>query len=590
MNSSLMRQTIIPVALSFVVLILFNIGLYFRLSAQPRTVELALPYTDTFDTASTLDYPRFGGDWDIRDETLVQISTTGFDLGLLIPLDIANDQPYQASVDLRYLGGSMGGGILFNAQNGQTRQQSHMVRFNVDNDALYIIFGYFGDDSDFQGQGSVLLDTDPESDVARRLGIQVSDSTYNILLDDNTIATDIPLESRGGAVGLITSGSQVSFDNVLVDVWDGASVPITLPDVPQATPPQRDDIDLSGETLLLDTFDTTGTGESLWLPFSGEWQFSNGAFLQTQANGFDLGTGYNRELGDGVVEVTFQHEVGQGAGVLFNMAQPDSRNQAHMVRYVHDADFVVWGYFDADGVFEAQGSIPVTAPADDTHILQVLIQPQTYSIVLDGALLAADIPLVMTGDYHGLVTAQSSARFDSFVVRTMTDLPQQPATGVSLNAITGNWTFGDVITQQSSDTVDYIAGTGIAAETFRVDVVISLPDELEDAGAGIVFHTSERDSVANGQMVRFGSGGQEIFWGQYDSDGIFAGQGSAPLDLDWTDAHTLTLIVSTDSYNVLVDDEIIITDVPVIGDFGWINLLSYRGAVQFADFEVSIGQ
>lgn len=593
------RRTVLPTIIALVILVLFNLGLYFRLSAESVTDTVAFPYTNTFETTDVLQYPSFGGDWDIRDESLVQISTTGFDLGILIPVDIVPEQTYRYSVDMRYLGGSMGGGLIFNSQNGQNRQQSHMARFNVDDNRLWVIYGYFGDDSNFTGQGSVPLEIALDNADWQNLEVLVGQETYAIVFNDTIIVDDIPLQYQGGAIGLNTSASQVAFDNLVVEAWDEATSPEIIvqntTETVTETPIETSTDDMS---ILFDDFSGNGGETSLWLPFSGAWEFLDGSFMQQQTDGFDLGAGYNQAFGDATVTATFRHLQGQGAGILFNMQAPNSQWNAHMVRYVHDDDFLFWGYFDAEGNFNGQGSVAVNPPNTDSHSLSVINNGTTYTIVLDNDVIAPDIPIMVTGDYVGLVTAQSQVAFDNFNISGNSDIPfpepeateETSTQGLNLNSVTGNWNFGDTIVQDATETVDYIAGTGIAAEVFSVSVTITLPDDLDDAGAGLVFHMNGRDDIASGQMIRFGNGGSEIFWGIYDEDAVFEGQGGAPLDLDWSSPHQLTLNVSADTYDVLIDDETLVTDLPVIGDFGWIGLISYRGTVTFSDFELSIGQ
>ncbi|MEL6405879.1 MAG: hypothetical protein AAFR81_16030 [Chloroflexota bacterium] len=603
MEHATFRKTVLPSIIAVIMLVLFNAGLYFRLSAVEivEPTDISFPYTDTFETDAILSQPNFGGDWDIRDETLVQISTTGFDLGLIVPLGIAPEQAYQYSVDMRYIGGSMGGGMIFNSQNGRNRQQSHMARFNVDAGELWVIYGYFGDDSNFTGQGSTQVAIAPESTEWQRLGVLVGADTYAITLNDAVIAENIPLEYQGGAIGLNTSSSQVAFDNLVVQAWDGSDTPTVVSDIP-AEPVGTVTTDDLSDALVFDSFDISGDGASLWLPFSGAWEFRDGAFVQSQEEGFDLGAGYNAPVGDVNVTTTLRHLEGQGGGVLFNMATADSQFDAHMVRYVHDADFLFWGYFDVDGTFTGQGSIEVPSPADTAHTLQVINNGATYAIALDSELLAVDIPVVARGDYVGLVTAQSEVAFDDFTIsdaRATIAIPTTPIAEETpeadndgqFNTVTGDWEFGETIFQRSDEAVDYVAGTGIAAETFTVSVMIDLSEAPEDAGAGLIFHMSERENIANGQMIRFGNGGTEIFWGTYDANGVFEGAGGIPLNgIDWTEPHELTLNVGTDTYDVLIDGAVMVSDLPVEGTFGYLGLLSYRGTVAFSDFELSIGR
>lgn len=602
------RKTILPTFVALGLLVVFNFGLYTRLSAVPVVPTVELPYSDTFEEAAALNFPRLGGDWDIRDETLVQISTTGFDLGLFIPVEIPAEQPYRFTSEMQHLGGTVGGGLIFNSQNGRNRQQSHMTRFNVDEDKLWVIFGYFGDDSNFQGQGSVGLDIAPDNADWQQLGVRVNETTYDIILNGDIVAPDVPLQYQGGAVGLITSASQVAFDNVelVASVDEIPSVEENVQSVEAEAEVEISEvieadeaIFMDGEPLLTDSFDVTGGGASLWLPFGGQWEFADSAFIQRQVDGFDFAAGYNNPYGDAVVSTTFRHLEGQGGGLLFNMAQPDSLRDSHMVRYVHDAEFLMWGSFDADGRFEGQGSVEIIPPADATITLSVIINAETYSVMLNDELVAVNLPITAQGDYHGLVSAQSEVAFDDFRVSTGTletpeiepEATEAAQSGdLNLRAVSGDWEFGEVIVQRATDPVDYIAGTGIAAETFRASVTVDLPDDIDDGGAGLVFHMAGRDDLANGQMVRFGLGGNEIFWGNYDADGVFEGLGSTPLELDWSQPQRLTLAVSATTYNILIGDEVLVQDIPVTGEFGWIALVSFRGETIFSDFELSMGQ
>lgn len=584
----MLQKIILPVSIAIFSLIGLNLGLYLHLSAEPLTISLELPYSEDFNTADALQFPRFGGDWDIRDESLVQISTSGFDLGTLVPLEISAEQSYHFAADLRYIGGSMGGGIIFNSQNGQNRQQSHMARFNVDEGKVWLIYGYFGDDSNFTGQGSVETSIAPDNGDWQKLEVFIGQDNYSLALNSTIVAQNIPLQYRGGTVGLISSSSQLAFDNLLVEAWDGNnSQNLATPIAAETTAAP---ILANPDVLLADNFDNASNGASLWMPFSGQWQFVDGSFIQSQTDGFDFAAGYNQAFGDATVSVNLRHLQGQGGGILFTMESPNALRNSHLVRYVPDDNYLMWGYFDANSNFQGQGSAEVPAPLDTIHNLSVSVQNGTYIISLDGQRISEAIPVMTNGNYYGLVSALSSVAFDNFSVSNASLLPAEASSNLDMNAVNGEWEFGETIIQRSTDTFDFIAGTGIAAEAFRVSVTISLPSDLPDSGAGLVFHMNGRDDIANGQMIRFGNGGDEIFWGAYDGNRAFTGEGGVPLQLDWTSPHRLTLVVRTDSYDVLIDEVALVNNIPVQGSFGWIGLISYRGEVQFSDFALSMGQ
>ncbi|MFZ4829145.1 MAG: hypothetical protein ACOYLB_17480, partial [Phototrophicaceae bacterium] len=497
--------------------------------------------------------------------------------------EISPNQPYQYQADLQFLGGnSLGGGIMFNTQNAQTRQQSHMIRFNADGQDLYAIFGYFSDDSDFQGQGSAKLSFSPQDSQAHRLGVRVEADTYAVLVDGQSVATDIPVIYRGGSVGLITSSSQVAFDNVLVESLTPEQV-VENPSL-LATPSVA-----PAETLLVDdAFDGVAGTQPLWVPVNGEWVLDEAGFTQKIVEGFDFSAGYLTELPSMDVEATFTHTSGQGGGVLFHMNSPDQITQSHMVRYAHDANIIMYGYFDANGVFNGQGSVDVPAPQTAPQQLRVRADDASYSVELNGELLVRDVPVMTSGSYAGLVTSQSTVTFDSFRVRGG-DVPPPASveTVASFSTVNGEWTFDQVISQSAQEPTDYVAGTGIQAQKFTASVNITLPADPADAGGGLLFNMGERDSIATSQMVRFSQGGKEIFWGTFDANRAFVGQGGAILDLDWAQPHQLSVQVKESTFDVLVDAVPIQTDIPLQYPSGWIGLVSFRGVVQFDQFTVS---
>ncbi|MEO0561666.1 MAG: hypothetical protein AAF125_06115 [Chloroflexota bacterium] len=581
MSKAQFQQTGLPLLLLAVGLVALNAGLYTLLTAAPVPIpRLPLPYIEAFDGEPPV-YRSFGGDWDVRDAQLVQINTVGLDLGTLIPVDAPADARYTLEVDLRHMSDAVGGGLIFNAQQLNSRQQSHMLRFNRDGAETFLIWGAFGDDSDFTGQGSIRVDIAP-GEVAR-LGVAVNPETYSVLLDGEPLVESIPLVYRGGAAGLITSGSQVAFDNVAVLPVDGPAVVAEV--APEAEVAEvAAVVEVDGEALVYsDTFDSAG-GVSAWTPFSGTWVFDDGALRQTDATGFDFGAGNITGLPSTYTySVMFAHEQGQGGGVLFNMATPESKNNAHMVRYVHDDDFLTWGYFDAEGIYTGQGSVPVPNPGTETHTLTVFVTPDSYVIALDGETVTGEIPLAVTGNHIGLVSAQSVMR----VARVNVTTGATVNTELTVEAVgtSGVWEITPTGTIQTAmDATDYVAGTGFAAESFALDVTIT---QGEGAGGGVVFHMEARDNPAGGTMVRFNPIDSVIFWGRYDAEGVFEGAGSAPVVLPEDESVDLRIVARPALFDVIVNGEIIVRDIPLASEGGWLGLVSFSGPVAFDELQLS---
>ncbi len=590
------RSTWLPLGLAVVALIILNLGLYGWLSAAPQSqnMPLAFPYREDFATQHDVQYLAFGGDWTIRDARLVQISTSGYDLGTLIPLQIPDDQPYYFETTLQLLDGTMGGGVMFGAQQTTSRQQSHMARFNVDAGKLWLIYGYFGDDSNFVGQGSAELALAPDNHDPHRLRVEVGTATYALLLDGTVVASEIPLLYRGGTVGFITSTSQVAFDDIVVDALTTptpAAVPTAIPATVPTVPPAGE-----MQSVFSDSFENPAGGPSLWLPISGDWTVADGSLVQQQKDGYDFADIYQQPVSQPYsLRVTFHHLDGSGGGLLFNLPTPNRKNGGSMVRYFDPGDSLVWGYFDDAGNFNGQGNATVSLAGQGVHTLEILAANQSYTVRLDGVDVASGIPLTAAqpSGYFGLTTSQSAVAFDDVSVYASggTTISDVAMSDIPTNAATGTWSVSqNVITQSDTPLADYVAGTGIAGEVFTISVDILLPADLADAGGGIIFHMDGRDDPRQGYMVRFANGGSQVFWGHYDEQGVFQGEGNVPLTLAPGVVHTLLLHVHRDDYDILVDGTLSVQAVPITRHSGWIGLISFGGPVAFSNVQLQLGE
>lgn len=354
--------------------------------------------------------------------------------------------------------------------------------------------------------------------------------------------------------------------------------------------------DANQQLFFADSFDPNADGESLWLPISGNWFYENSSLVQGQTDGYDLSNIYQVPVPYPMtLRATFQHRQAAGGGVLFNMPNADNKNGGHMVRYVDAGDVIAWGYFDADGVFNGQGSATVPLPELNEHTLEIIANGSTYAISIDGAEITRDIPLnnPASPSHIGLTASLSAVAFNQVDVFTTGDAESLTETtaNIDADAATGTWIVdGGNITQTDVELTDYIAGTGIAGERFVVSADILLPAENPDAGAGITFHMDGRDDPRLGTMVRFGSGGSELFWGRYDAEGNFNGEGGIPLELAARDTHSLQLIVRDETFDIVVDGVSMVEAIPLQSGGGWIGLVSFSGSVTFSNVRLELGE
>ena len=284
----------------------------------------------------------------------------------------------------------------------------------------------------------------------------------------------------------------------------------------------------------------------------------------------------------------FRHLQGIGGGLLFNIPDPASKNGAHLVRYMDDKT-LVWGYFDATGAYQNQGSAAVPAPGDAVHTLAVNVGPETYAITLDGTLLAQDVPLVSKAGHIGLTNAQSVVQFEAVDLAGQPEAPVAAVTAGTLTPGTGDWVMDNgVITQRTADAADYFASLAQVGPAYTASVDVKWPPaaEVPDAGGGLLFNMVGPTELGGAQMVRFNRDGQEVFWGYFDDKGNFQGEGGAALALDPTQPHNLAIIVGPASYTVKVDGQVVASDRPLQHQGGYVGLMAYRGPLTFTNFQV----
>lgn len=329
---------------------------------------------------------------------------------------------------------------------------------------------------------------------------------------------------------------------------------------------------------------------SAWVPISGQWKVEGSDFVQTKADGFDMTLSYReKKFSNFALRVNLKHDQGTGAGVLINMPDATRKNGAHVIRFTDDGKGIFWGYFDDNAVFVAQGFANATLPPNSSKKLEVQSSANAYAILLDGESIAKDVPLKSKTGHIALTNSVSVARFNSIETANL-DGPA-PTANAGFEAINGQWVQDDKrIEQRNLADTDFWISTGMLAGSYRVSAKITL--KSPQSGGGFIFHMQDRNERKLAHMVRFSNGGNQIFWGSYNETGVFMGQGDKTLkpNPQSPNTHNLELIVTANSYDIVVDGEIIGKQIPLNSKNGWIGLLSYSGIVVFEDFYFQLGK
>ena len=356
---------------------------------------------------------------------------------------------------------------------------------------------------------------------------------------------------------------------------------------------------LAPETRLSTELPFALNGLDDWTPVTGAWQWQDGVLIQD-----------NEVLGLVVAPLrltdapTRLHlKLTPNSGLSFAMRSARTLEASHVL-FLYDT-YLTSGYIDAEGYFETQFTLPVD-PANTGEELgvSVLTEGDSYSILVDHALVASDLPLYRVAgalgllserktQVQGLLVDADTARQAGSVEAPDPSLYQQefnlglardPAT------LTGNWNlengrllqsqpsgvdhallFPDLLTPSSVElTFNHLAGTGGGG------LVLNAPSLTELAGAHIV-----RLSEGEGQMY--------ALWGYFDARRNFVSQGSAPLsEFDMSEQRaTLGVDINGASFDISVNGERLAEDVFLYSLQGYTGLTASEREVAFDSLRIT---
>lgn len=164
-----------------------------------------------FEDNNTADWLPFAGDWGALDGRYEQRQTNEWDR--ISALNLRMTGPYRLSTEVRFIEGTMNGGLIFNMQQRDRKAQSQMISFTGNGDFLQ--WGSFDDEGIFVYQSGIPVRSVLDSQW-HELVVEVSDQTYNIILDGVTLVTDVPMAYQTGFVGLFGGQGWTVYDNVRV--------------------------------------------------------------------------------------------------------------------------------------------------------------------------------------------------------------------------------------------------------------------------------------------------------------------------------------------------------------------------------------
>lgn len=628
--------------------IVVGFGLMRILGPSERFTTFVLPYTEDFQSVDTKRWFAVSGVWSIRDETLAQITNLDDGAQIFIPKKVEDGQFYHLSTYISLSSKTRSAGINFNAQYPKLTQQMHQIYLNrvvpeegsetqaADQavEALELVAGYTDETGTFIPQVNVPI---AEDSGDYRLDLYVSDTTYAVQLNGQTLIEKRPLFYPNGVIGFHSLGP-VKFDSLKITVAEDAR---------------------PGELVYTSDFEQDAGGAG-WVPFAGNWKIGGGELVQTESDQLEAGIGYEGSaFEDYVLQATFRHLEGTGGGLLFNLPSPYQVNGGHMVRFSDQTDSIFWGYYNESGIFERQGfaDIPEIGAADQKLRVYSDDSLGSYDIFLGEDLLARGIPLQRSTGHIGLITSFSSVAYATVEVFPLfagksTELPtlvapfqnkpavptdpedgtpaqeievanstlaqtiepKNPSTGVAAASVVATPTLPVILAGNNASiggsfTGDILAsgwkpiskswqlenGTLVQTDAELIDQAIVYSSNafrnysyevqlahLEGTGAGLLFNMPYADRLNGAHMVRYSDrtlGG--AFWGYFDDKGAFVGQGHATVDIPFNQAHKLRVVSGDASYNIYLDNVLLVSGIPLRQNAGHVGLLTSKSAAVF---------
>ena len=179
-------------------------------------IDIAHPTVIAFnlaDPATGNDWKPLNGQWAIDATGYAQSQLGIYDLITYYSRSITGNYDFQ--VDMQYVAGQMGGGIVFNSQSLTGKNGAQMISYTAS--GKYLQWGYFDDNGIFQYQSGAPAPNGADG-KNHHLLVRVRGNQYSVLLDGVAIGKGAQLwRPNGGYVGLLASTSQVIFNNAKLE-------------------------------------------------------------------------------------------------------------------------------------------------------------------------------------------------------------------------------------------------------------------------------------------------------------------------------------------------------------------------------------
>ncbi len=609
------------------------LGIKVLLAPKQAVTTYVLPYTQTFDDINLRNWYTKGGVWTLRTGTLSQTIGGEEPNFLHIPLKLPEDSSYHASVFITMKKDTIAAGLSFNAQYPKLTEQQHRVFIHrPDKNTLQLVAGYMDATGSFVPQAQIPLDINT---TEFRLDLFVYTDTYIVQLNGQRMIEKRPLFYHNGMLGFYTIASAV-FDNLQITAADNPNPgdQVYTSDFDQdpggagwvpfkgdwriingnmtQNDPTAIDAGIGYETSTFQNYVlhtrfalNQGSGAGVLFNMPSPYQI-NGAHMVRFSDEADvLLWGFYDDKGifsrQGYINIeppgTSEHSIkifsGQNSYDIFidetliarDVPLQETRGSVGLVTSRASAGYSLVEIFP---LFGADSATPQVL----TPVITSTPPPKQTALPVNPTAKASAAPPKASATAQKTTTAPTKSTTDGNTIVTGESTSYKgDFTGNFKNSgwkvIRGDWAFsgGNLVQTDSQATDLSIVYTPVDYTNYSITVGLTHQGGF---GGGLLFNMPYTDRLNGAHLVRYSDRRPgAIFWGYFDDTGKFIGEGYADVPEASTDHHLFRVVSKKNTYDIYLDNNLIVKDLPSKQNYGHIGLLTSRASVSYDQVEIT---
>lgn len=109
----------------------------------------------------------------------------------------------------------------------------------------------------------------------------------------------------------------------------------------------------------------------------------------------------------------------------------------------------------------------------------------------------------------------------------------------------------------------------------------------QGSGGGVLINMPDVTRIKGAHLIRFLNDGQGLFWGYFDDNSTFVGQGAVEVVMKSTTVKTLEVHSTTNAYSIWLDGELMAKDVPLRSRNGYVAVINSVSVARFSNVEIT---